>query len=106
VTPVLALQPHPYRRVIVLVIAGSITRDEVARLVRQSGKLLRSCVPGRVLCDVSAVVDPDAATVDVLARLQLAAKRLGQELVLRPVPPELRELLALVGLDEVIPLVA
>jgi len=41
---------------------------------------------------------PDLATVDALARLQLAARRLGGSLRLRDVGDELGELLDLVGL--------
>jgi anti-anti-sigma regulatory factor len=43
---------------------------------------------------------PDLATIEALARLQLAARRAGIELRLRNVSAELRELLALVGLDD------
>jgi hypothetical protein len=53
-------------------------------------------------CDVRAAV-PDAATVDALARLQLAARRHGCELSLRHATPELRALIALMGLEDVLP---
>jgi hypothetical protein len=46
----------------------------------------------------------DLASVDLLARLQLAAGRLGWSLQLRDASDELRELLAFVGLDEVLTL--
>ena len=45
---------------------------------------------------------PDLAVVDELARLQLAAKRLGCSIQLRGTCTELRELLAMLGLDEVV----
>ena len=45
------------------------------------------------LCDVDEIVDPDPGSVDMLARLQLAARRIGCEL---------RSLLALTGLDDVL----
>jgi anti-anti-sigma regulatory factor len=44
----------------------------------------------------------DIGTVDALARLQLAARRIGWELRLREVPRELRELIDLAGLNEVL----
>jgi hypothetical protein len=44
----------------------------------------------------------DLATIEALARLQLAARRLGLELRLREVPEELRELIAFVGLSGVL----
>ena len=44
----------------------------------------------------------DLATVDLLARLQLGARRAGLELRLVNVPSELRELIAFVGLGDVL----
>ena len=44
----------------------------------------------------------DLGTVDALARLQLAARRLGLELRLCRAPPELVELVHFVGLGEVL----
>jgi len=57
-----------------------------------------------IVCDVGALVDPDAATVDALARLQLISGRLGLRIVLRHASPELRELLTFLGLENVVPL--
>lgn len=53
---------------------------------------------------VGGIAGPDAATVDALARLQLTARRLGYSIELCDVPCELRDLLELVGLGEVVPL--
>jgi anti-anti-sigma regulatory factor len=61
--------------------------------------------PRTIVCDVSAL-DPDALTIDALARLQLSSRRVGLELRLRHASNELRELLAFVGLDEVLRLEA
>ena len=47
-------------------------------------------------------VDPDAVTVDALARLQLAARRLCCRLLLRNASPELLELVAFMGLADVL----
>jgi ATP phosphoribosyltransferase regulatory subunit HisZ len=52
-------------------------------------------------CDARRL-EPDLPTVDLLARLQLAARRLGRDLRLENVSGELRELLELVGLREVL----
>ena len=61
--------------------------------------------PGREIeCDVAALTDPDNGTVDALARLQLAVKRLGGSIRLRGTSTRLEELLALTGLGEVMPL--
>jgi anti-anti-sigma regulatory factor len=61
--------------------------------------------PRTIVCDVSAL-DPDALTIDALARLQLSSRRVGLELRLRHASNELQELLAFVGLDEVLRLEA
>lgn len=45
---------------------------------------------------------PDLAVVDVLARLQLVARRMGCSVRLRDPSPELCDLLRLVGLAEVV----
>lgn len=51
----------------------------------------------------AAGLDADAVTVDVLAGLQLAARRRGFELELRGSSPELRELVEFAGLEPVLP---
>jgi hypothetical protein len=53
-------------------------------------------------CDVSQLTDPDLGTVDELARLQLAAVRRGSRVRLLNATAELRRLLVLVGLDDVL----
>ena len=57
-----------------------------------------------VICDVSAIHDPDAVTVEALARMQLAARRLGGAIVLRHPCADLARLLDLCGLAAVVPL--
>jgi hypothetical protein len=59
--------------------------------------------PARVICDVGGVVSPDLTTLDALARLQLAAGRLGRKILLRNPCEELRDLLALTGLSDELP---
>jgi len=55
-----------------------------------------------VFYDVRGVT-ADAATVDALARLQLAARRRQCQVRLRGASKELRELVAFLGLSEVLP---
>jgi ABC-type transporter Mla MlaB component len=98
------LQPAPDPDEIVMVIDGPTACTDVGGLcesIRQQA--LRSGAEV-VLCDVGALVDPDLGTVDALARLQLTARRLGCRIRLRGACGELRELLALSGLDDVVPL--
>jgi hypothetical protein len=45
---------------------------------------------------------PDVGTIGALARLELAARRQGKTIRLRNSSNELRELIALAGLDEVL----
>jgi hypothetical protein len=58
-----------------------------------------------IVCDVRSVV-PDGAALDALARLQLNARRIGLELLLRNASSELQDLIAFAGLDEVLRLEA
>ncbi|MEU0204029.1 MULTISPECIES: STAS domain-containing protein [unclassified Streptomyces] len=82
----------------VLVLPGSVTRDEVRGLSDDVRALLHGSVARVVVCDVKGVGPPGLATVDLLARLQLAARRAGGRIRLRDPDPALRALLDLVGL--------
>jgi ABC-type transporter Mla MlaB component len=82
-------------RTIVFTITSPIAPDDLAVLVEQSGADV-------VLCDVGGV-DPDAVTVEALARLQLAARRHGCRVRLRNASPGLRDLVAFMGLRDVLP---
>ena len=80
------------------VVRDPIVRADVQRLSAELGRLLVDGGTEVVVCDVGAIVRPDAVTVDVLARLQLTALRLGCRVRLRNASPELRELIAFMGL--------
>ncbi|GAB2723718.1 STAS domain-containing protein [Streptomyces bullii] len=82
----------------VLVLAGPVTRDEVRELADQARALLHSSGVGVVVCDVAGLGPPGLAAVDLLARLQLAARRAGGRIRLRDPDPALAALLHLVGL--------
>lgn len=88
---------------VVLVLHGPIAPDDVPGLCDRLDGMLRRAGPGLATCDVGGVPDATVATVDALARLQLAAKRAGGCLRLRHASPQLRALLDLVGLADVIP---
>ncbi|WP_407552510.1 STAS domain-containing protein [Streptomyces sp. Pv4-95] len=91
--------PHPALRPT----GPSIPAAEIPTLQRRLRALLRDRPPAAVLCDVRALVAPDAPTVEALLRLQLTARRHGHHLRLRHVPEALGLLLALTGLCEVLP---
>jgi hypothetical protein len=57
--------------------------------------------PSMLVCEVGTLA-PDAVTIDAMARLQLVARRLGQEVVLRGASSELLALLDLFGLSDVL----
>jgi ABC-type transporter Mla MlaB component len=67
--------------------------DRVCRLLGRSGAV--------VVCDVAGT-DPDAVTVDALARLQLGATRRGCTVRLRNASEPLLELVELMGLTHVL----
>jgi ABC-type transporter Mla MlaB component len=91
---------------IVLVIDGAIDRTEVPRLSERARALLEESDADLVVCDVGALVDPDAVAVNALARLQLTARRLGCQVRLRHASLELQDLLAFMGLGDVVRLSA
>ncbi|MFJ9907153.1 STAS domain-containing protein [Streptomyces sp. NPDC101152] len=82
----------------VLVLPGPVTRDEVAGLCEDVRRLLEAGEAGVVVVDVAGIGPPGLAAVDLLARLQLAARRAGGRIRLRDPAPSLRALLDLVGL--------
>jgi ABC-type transporter Mla MlaB component len=67
--------------------------DRVCNVLGRSGAI--------VACDVTGV-DPDAVTVDALARLQLAARRRGCEIHLCNASDDLLQLVELMGLTNVL----
>ncbi len=92
----------PAPQTIAFAIRGPIGRADLPGLCARVCALLEKCDAGVVLCDVSGV-DPDAVTVDALARLQLAACRKGCRVRLRNASDELLELLAFMALRDVLP---
>ena len=82
-------------------IRGPIARADLPGLCARVCALLEESDTGVVLCDVGEV-DPDAVTVDGLARLQLAARRKGCQVRLRNASEELLELLAFMALRDVL----
>lgn len=86
-----------------LVLSGPIARADVPALCEHARVLLEGSHGELVVCDVGALLDPDAVTVDALARLQLTARRLGRRVRLRRACHELEDLLCLIGLGEVLP---
>jgi ABC-type transporter Mla MlaB component len=86
---------------IIIALQGQVSTEDVRWLCERVRFLLEGRV-ACVVCDVSAVEDPDVGTIEALARMQLAARRVGGSLQLRDPSGELRNLLAFAGLWELL----
>jgi ABC-type transporter Mla MlaB component len=89
-------------RTVAFAIGGPIARADLPGLGDRVCALLAAAAADVAFCDVAGVA-ADAVTVDALARLQLAARRAGCQVRLRHASDELRELLAFMGLRDVLP---
>ena len=87
---------------IAFAIKGPIARSDLPGLCDRVCELLDGSGASVAFCDVTGV-PADAVTVDALARLQLAARRHRCEVRLRGVSDELLELVAFMGLCDVLP---
>lgn len=97
---VYAPMPTSGRPGVAFAIHGPIERADLPGLCDRVCALLPAS--GAATCDVDSV-EPDAVTVDALARLQLAARRRGCEVRLRNASAPLLELVELMGLSHVLP---
>ena len=88
-----------------LIFGGPIARDEIQAVCERAHALLERREADPVVCEVHAL-GPDAVTIDLLARVQLTARRQRRRIELEGVGEELRELLVFAGLGELLPLVA
>ena len=87
---------------IAFAIEGPIARSDLPGLCDRVCELLDGSGASVALCDVRGVA-ADAVTVDALARLQLAARRHRCQVRLRGASDELLELVAFMGLRDVLP---
>ncbi|HET6950739.1 MAG TPA: STAS domain-containing protein [Acidimicrobiales bacterium] len=94
--------PAPARSVVV-VFDGQATPATMAGFCARAREALAVDGVEEVVCDVSAVADADLGMVDSLARLQLLAIRRGRRVSLRRASDDLRALLDLLGLRDVVP---
>jgi ABC-type transporter Mla MlaB component len=91
----------PAARAPAFTIRGPIAREDLPGLCNRVCALLAECAAPVVHCDVTGV-PADAVTVDALARLQLGARRHGRRVQLVNASTELRELVAFMGLEDVL----
>jgi hypothetical protein len=90
----------PVPQPVVFAVRGPIARADLPGLCDRVCGILTGSGAAFAVCDVDTV-EPTAATVDALARLQLAARRLGCRIALRGTTPELRDLVEFMGLEDV-----
>lgn len=81
---------------------GRIDRADIPGLCAHARFLLADDAADQLVCDVAAILVPDAVTVDALARLQLTALRLGRQVRVEHASAELRGLLAFMGLSDAV----
>jgi ABC-type transporter Mla MlaB component len=86
---------------ITFAIWGPIERADLPALCDRVCALLARSGATVALCDVAGIA-ADAVTVDALARLQLAARRHDCLIRLRGASDELRDLVAFMGLQDVL----
>ena len=95
----MGIAPRP---TVALAIGGPITRAALPALCARVCELLDRSGAGILLCDVRGVA-ADAVSVDALARVEVAANRHGCRIALRHASRELRDLVAFMGLGDVLP---
>jgi anti-anti-sigma regulatory factor len=83
-------------------VVGPIRRADIDALCARVRRVAEASEVTLVICDVRDLGSPDGEALDALARLQLIARRMGREMRLRNASPELRDLLALAGLADVL----
>jgi uncharacterized protein len=89
-------------RTLAFSVEGPIARADLPGLCDRVCALFSGSGADVALCDVRTV-PADAVTVDALARLQLAARRYGCRVRLCHASPELLDLVAFMGLTDVLP---
>jgi anti-anti-sigma factor len=86
--------------VTVVELTGEIDVDTAPRMRAALDAALRTGVP--VVIDMDGVTFMDSTGIAVLVSVNLRAIRIGTPVVLRAVPVRIRNLLGLLGLDEIL----
>lgn len=88
--------------VVTLVLRGTPCRSDAAAVCRDLRRALARSQPAVVVCDLRGMATPDLVAVEFLTRLRLVAHRRGVVLHLDHPSEELRQLVALTGLTEIL----
>jgi ABC-type transporter Mla MlaB component len=86
----------------VFVVYPPVARTDLPGLCQRLADLIAACEAEVIACDLTALGVLDAVTIDLVARLDLTAIRLGRRIRLTQPDPRLSGLLRLFGLDGVI----
>jgi ABC-type transporter Mla MlaB component len=100
--PAIVLRSPPSARAVVVAIGGHIERGEVTVLCDRIEAILDTGNASTLICDVACLVRPNAAVVDLLARLRVVTRRLHREMRVTNASSYLQELLELCGLSDVL----
>jgi hypothetical protein len=98
------LRPPPGPKSVVLDMSAPVSRATIAGLCGRVREMLGIRGVHLVTCEVGGLTDPGPVAVDALARMQLTARRAGGSIRLRHARARLRDLLAVIGLCEALPL--
>ncbi|WP_433825135.1 hypothetical protein ACQP2E_23695 [Actinoplanes sp. CA-015351] len=86
--------------VMIFRVGAGVGRAEIPALCADLAVLLRGRPPGVVICEVTGPDRPGLPVVEAVARLRLTTIGYGWQLHVRDPGPELRRLIALLGLTE------
>ncbi len=93
----------PGRGTVRFELVGPIAPSDVVGVSRRLYSLLEGCPADLIVCDVGRIGRADLAAIDALARVRLAARRCGRDVIVTRACTELRDLLGLAGLADVLP---
>ena len=85
-----------------LVISGALSRDDIPSWCDRARTLLENDDCPILVCDVRGLSGCDAVAVDMLARVKLIAQRHGTPMCVRAASRDLRDLISLSGLAEIL----
>jgi hypothetical protein len=89
---------------VVIRLDGSIEPASVrASCARAVGRIDAQGGDPAIVCDVRSIIHPDLASLDLVARIVLEARRRRRDITVKGATDGLIGLLALAGLDEVVP---
>jgi anti-anti-sigma regulatory factor len=85
-----------------LVVTGPIARGDIERLCEGAREAFEASDAHLVVLDLAAIGDADVVTIESLARLQLTVRRAGGWIRFCGAGRELHELVAMMGLTEIL----